>query len=431
MSSIVLKGRSRLAGVCRVPGSKSYSNRYLVLAALAEGTTEISGLPKSRDIEVMKGALQSLGISLHGGRLGPDGLSVQGCGGVWPASEGTLHLGNAGTAMRPLCAVLSLTCRRGGYVLRGDARMYERPIRDLVDALTAMGARISYERETGFPPLKISPGSVSERSIKVKGDISSQYLSSLLLAAPLTPEGLDVEIIGDLVSRPYVDLTMRAMNDFGVNVTTENYKHFNIPPGGYRAPSGPLQVEGDASAASYFLALGAIGGGPVRVENLVPTGSNQSDIKFADVIASMGATVEKGLTWIQASRGAEKLKAQELDLTDMPDAAMTVAALGAFAEGTTVIRGIGNWRVKETDRLVAMAKELRKVGADVKEGSDFIVITPPPAGFKPAVIDTYDDHRMAMCFSLMALGGVDIEINDPSCCAKTFPEYFDEYNRLS
>lgn len=402
MTSLDLGPLSRAAGTVRLPGSKSISNRVLLLAALARGETEIRGLLDADDTRVMRAALGKLGKGLR-------------------EKQAELDLGNAGTAFRPLTAVLALA--GGEYRLSGTARMHERPIRDLVDALRALGARIDYLGEQGFPPLAIHPGRIAAaQTVRVRGDVSSQYLSALLLALPLAGGGtIDVE--GELISRPYVEITLNLMRRFGMSVTRAGWSRFAVPDGPYVSP-GSIAVEGDASSASYFLAAGAIAGGPVRVEG-VGRASIQGDVRFCEVLEAMGAQVSMGDDWIEA-RGQAPLRAFDLDLNHIPDAAMTAAAMALFADGPCVVRNIASWRVKETDRIAAMARELGKLGAGVEAGADFLGVT--PRQLRPGVaLDTYDDHRMAMSLSLAALGGVRVRINDPDCVAKTFPDYFEVF----
>ena len=423
MESLTLKPPGRVEGVVQLPGSKSLSNRLLLLSSLASGTTEVRNLLESDDTQYMTAALESLGIGLtfydEGARC-----IVESQGGPFAANRGDLFLGNAGTAIRPLCA--SLCLGEGEFTLTGEPRMLERPIGHLVDALRQLGAQISYEGAEGYPPLRIRANGLRGGSVSIRGNISSQYLTALLLASPLASDALEIEIVGDLVSRPYIDMTIDVMRRFGVSVVNDNYQRFQVPGGqSYQSP-GTALVEGDASSASYFLSAAAILGGTVRV-NGVGADSIQGDVQHAEILEQMGAMVQRGPDFIEVSRGS--LQGLDLDLNHIPDAAMTVAVTALFAEGKTVIRNIGNWRVKETDRLAAMATELRKVGARVVEGPDYLEIDPPDK-IKPAEIATYNDHRMAMSFSLASLGSAEITILDPGCVSKTFPEYFEAFRTI-
>ena len=412
---------ARVRGTVKMPGSKSISNRVLLLAALADGETRVENLLDSDDTRVMLDALELLGA-----RIERDSATVR--GGPFTNESAELHLGNAGTAFRPLTAVLALT--GGEYRLSGTPRMHERPIGDLVDALRALGARIDYLGKEGFPPLALHSGAIRRGApLRVRGNVSSQYLSALLMALPLTGSERVVEVEGELISKPYVEITLNLMRRFGVEVLREGWRSFVVPGKRYSSP-GKIRVEGDASSASYFLAAGAIGGGPVRVEG-VGRSSIQGDIRFTEVLQQMGAKISMGDDWIESSaphRG--KLKAIDADLNHIPDAAMTAAVAALFADGASILRNIASWRVKETDRLAAVATELRKLGAAVEEGADALRVT-PPASLKPATIATYDDHRMAMSFSLAALGGIRVRINDPACVGKTFPEYFEALAGIS
>lgn len=415
---------SRVGGTVKLPGSKSISNRILLLAALAAGATRIHDVLDSDDTRYMLDALRKLGIDCKAD--GAHEVSVRGASGVFPNKNAELFLGNAGTAFRPLTAALALS--GGEYRLSGVARMHERPIKDLVDALASLGANIAYLGTPGYPPLAIHAGKVrAGGEVRVRGDVSSQFLTALLMSLPLLGARTIIKVEGELVSKPYVDITLNLMQRFGVEVARDGWSAFTVPgAAGFKSP-GEIYVEGDASAASYFLAAGAIGalsgGAPVRVEG-VGQSSIQGDVRFVEALRDMGAVVEMGANWISATGGpAHKLRAIDADFNHIPDAAMTVAVLALFADGPSTLRNIGSWRVKETDRIAAMATELRKVGAQVEAGADWLKIT-PPAVLTPATIDTYDDHRMAMCFSLVALGGVAVRINDPGCVAKTFPDYF-------
>ena len=425
----------RVRGTVRLPGSKSISNRILLLAALAEGETRIRDLLESGDTGVMLGALRALGVACED--EGDETVRVHGAGGAFPVKKAELFLGNAGTALRPLTAVLALC--GGEYRLSGAARMHERPIGDLVDALKSIGADIEYLGNAGHPPLAIHPGAIrAGGTVGVRGDVSSQFLTGLLMALPLAGKKTVVTVEGELISRPYVEITLNTLRRFGIAVEQQGWSKFTVPAVARYASPGEICVEGDASSASYFLAAGAIsglsGGGPVRVEG-VGRASIQGDVRFAETLERMGAKIVMGDNWIEAVAGAEAaqrgtLKALDADLNHIPDAAMTAAVTALFADGASTLRNIGSWRVKETDRIAAMAAELRKLGATVEEGSDSLRVA-PPARLRPATIDTYDDHRMAMCFSLAALGGVPVRINDPECVAKTFPEYFDVLNTIS
>ena len=410
-----LKAARGARGTVRLPGSKSISNRVLLLASLAEGETDVTGLLDAEDTRVMREALMRLGVSLteHA-----HGIKVRGVGGPFREKKADLFLGNAGTALRPLAAALAVS--GGEYFVSGVPRMHERPIADLVDALRSIGARIDYRGKDGYPPLMLHPSAISvSKPVAVRGNVSSQFLTALLMALPLTGKSSIVEVQGDLISKPYVEITLNVMQRFGLSVERSGWSRFVIPGADYLSP-GEIFVEGDASSASYFLAAGALGG-PVRVEG-VGRNSIQGDVRFTEVLERMGAKVQLGASWIESTGGA-KLRAIDMDLNHIPDAAMTAAVLALFADGPSTLRNIASWRVKETDRLAAMASELRKLGATVEEGDDYLRITPGPLKAGVA-IDTYDDHRMAMSFSLVAVGGVPVRIKDPQCVAKTFPDYF-------
>lgn len=424
MEQLTLSASTSAKGSITLPGSKSISNRTLLLAALADGTTEIRDLLASDDTSRMLEALQALGVKLE--NFAENAWRVTGCNGNFPNKNADLFLGNAGTAFRPLTAALAFA--NGDYELSGVPRMHERPIGDLVDALRQAGAQIEYVQNEGFPPLKISAATLSlNNAIKIRGDVSSQFLTALLMALPLTQQKATIEVVGELISKPYIEITLNLMAKFGVQVERNGWQSFTIAANSsYRSPN-QIFVEGDASSASYFLAAGAIAG-DITVEGLGEH-SIQGDVRFAEALALMGGHISYGENHITA-RKAEKIKSIDLDCNHIPDAAMTLAILALFAEGTTTLRNIASWRVKETDRIAAMATELRKVGATVEEGADYIKVTPPAQLIPNAVIDTYDDHRMAMCFSLVTLGNVPIVINDPNCVAKTFPNYFTEFKKL-
>ncbi|EFX91698.1 3-phosphoshikimate 1-carboxyvinyltransferase [Actinobacillus ureae ATCC 25976] len=429
MEKITLAPISRVEGEINLPGSKSLSNRALLLAALAKGTTKVTNLLDSDDIRHMLNALRALGVNYS---LSEDKTicTVEGIGGVFNWQNGlSLFLGNAGTAMRPLTAALCLKgTAEAEVILTGEPRMKERPIKHLVDVLRQAGASVQYLENEGYPPVAIRNSGLKGGKVQIDGSISSQFLTALLMAAPLAEGDMEIEIIGELVSKPYIDITLAMMKDFGVNVENQNYQTFVVKGNqSYISPEKYL-VEGDASSASYFLAAGAIKG-KVKVTG-IGKNSIQGDRLFANVLEATGAKITWGDNFIQAEQG--ELKGVDMDMNHIPDAAMTIAATALFAEGETVIRNIYNWRVKETDRLAAMATELRKVGASVEEGEDFIRIQPLPlTQFQHAEIATYNDHRMAMCFSLIALSDTPVTILDPKCTAKTFPTYFSEFEKLS
>lgn len=428
MEKITLPPISAVEGEINLPGSKSLSNRALLLSALAKGTTTVTNLLDSDDIRHMLNALKALGVAFQ---LSADktACEINGLGGAFQVQNGlSLFLGNAGTAMRPLAAAL---CLKGNIpaemVLTGEPRMKERPIKHLVDALIQAGAEIQYLENEDYPPLAIRNQGIQGGKVEIDGSISSQFLTALLMAAPLAENDMEIEIIGELVSKPYIDITLAMMKDFGVQVENQDYQRFYIQGNQSYISPGKYLVEGDASSASYFLAAGAIKG-RVKVTG-IGKNSIQGDRLFADVLEKMGAKITWGDDFIQAERG--ELRGVDLDMNHIPDAAMTIATTALFAEGETVIRNIYNWRVKETDRLSAMATELRKVGATVEEGEDFIRIQPLSLeNFQAAEIATYNDHRMAMCFALIALSNTEVTILDPNCTAKTFPTFFTEFEKI-
>ena len=428
MNHLDIPALNRAAGTIRLPGSKSISNRVLLLAALAQGETIVADLLDSDDTRVMLAALRQLGIAIE--FAGSDSYRVSGAAGAFPVKQAELFLGNAGTAFRPLTAALALS--GGQYKLSGVARMHERPIRDLVDGLIQIGADVRYLGNDGYPPLQVLPATINlSAPIKVRGDVSSQFLTALLMALPLAGQAAVIEMTTELISKPYIEITLNLMARFGVRVEREGWSRFTIAAGQRYVSPGTIHVEGDASSASYFLAAGAIAGGPVRVEG-VGRNSIQGDVAFADALVSMGARIEMGDNWMEARGPANgKLHAFDLDLNHIPDAAMTLAVAALFADGPCTLRNIASWRVKETDRIAAMATELRKVGATVEEGADYLKVSPPQQLIASAEIATYDDHRMAMCFSLVALGGVPVRILDPNCVAKTFPDYFDRFAEIT
>ena len=427
-STLDLSPIAHAEGVVPLPGSKSISNRTLLLAALAEGTTELTGLLDADDTAHMVDALRTLGVRIDRTETR---CVVHGARGAFPNRSAALFLGNAGTAVRPLTAVLAML--GGHYAVAGIPRMHERPIGDLVDALRHQGCDIRYAGKDGYPPLAIgASGGRTGGRIPIRGDVSSQFLSALLMSLPVAHEARErattVTLTTPLISRPYVEITTRLMRQFGVDIEAPDATTFNVPPtAGYRTP-GEIHVEGDASAASYFLAAGVIGGGPVRVTG-VGRASIQGDVAFAGILAQQGADIRYGADWIEARRG-RGLHGGTIDCLQIPDAAMTLAIVALFANAPTRLVNIGSWRVKETDRIAAMATELAKLGATLAAGSDWLEVA-PLAHFRQAAIDTYDDHRMAMCFSLAALGGAGVTINDPGCVRKTFPRYFEAFAGIS
>lgn len=424
MKTLTLNKINRVQGTVHLPGSKSISNRVLLLAALAQGETRITNLLHSDDIEHMLNALRVLGVQYQLSDCKSQCV-VQGLGGLFQHAEPLeLFLGNAGTAMRPLTAALAASAV--DVTLTGEPRMYERPIGHLVDALRQLGADIDYVQQDGFPPLHIRGKALQAGHISIDGSISSQFLTAVLMVAPLLPADSEIEIIGDLVSKPYIDITLALMSRFGVAVDNQHYQKFIIRGQQQYQSPGNWLVEGDASSASYFLAAAAIGG-TVKVTG-IGKHAVQGDIRFADALEAMGADVEWGDDYILVTRN--QLKGIDRDYNAIPDAAMTIATTALFAEGPTLIRNVYNWRVKETDRLHAMATELRKVGAEVEEGEDYIKVT-PPAVLQHASIATYNDHRMAMCFSLLSFADCGVTIEDPDCTRKTFPQYFEVFSGLS
>lgn len=425
MKSLTLEPISRVEGTVNLPGSKSVSNRALLLAALARGTTHLTNLLDSDDIRHMLNALKSLGVKYQ---LSADKTecTVQGLGRAFSSTEPlSLFLGNAGTAMRPLCAALCLG--NGEFTLTGEPRMEERPIAHLVDALRQAGAHIDYLKKDGYPPLTIEGKGLWGGEVVIDGSVSSQFLTAFLMAAPMASGDMRIKIRGELVSKPYIDITLHIMQQFGITIEHDNYQVFYIRGNQTYTAPGKFLVEGDASSASYFLAAGAIKG-KVRVTG-IGKNSIQGDIGFAHVLEKMGAKITWAEDYIEAEN-VGPLTAVDMDMNQIPDAAMTIATAALFAKGTTAIRNIYNWRVKETDRLTAMATELRKIGATVIEGHDFIEVT-PPAQLTHAAIDTYNDHRIAMCFSLVALSDTPVTINDPGCTSKTFPDYFAKFESVS
>lgn len=434
-----LPALSQASGTVQLPGSKSISNRVLLLAALSQGTTVVHDLLDSDDTRVMLAALQQLGCTLEPAQaVAGQPLRITGIGGALPAgTRAQLFLGNAGTAMRPLTAALALL--GGDFELSGVPRMHERPIGDLVDALRQLGCRIDYLGNPGFPPLHIQapdPAALAQRApIQVRGDVSSQFLTALLLALPLVAgtQDVEIEVVGELISKPYIHITLELLERFGITVRNDGWQRFTIAAGSRYQSPGSIHVEADASSASYFVALGAIAPSPegqngIRIQGL-GLDSIQGDIRFVEAARAMGAAIDSGPNWLHIRRGRWPLTAIDLDCNHIPDAAMTLAVMALYAQGTTTLRNIASWRVKETDRIAAMAAELTKLGATVEEGADYLRITPPPhaAQWRAASIHTYDDHRVAMCFSLAAFNParLPVRIEDPQCVAKTFPDYFE------
>jgi 3-phosphoshikimate 1-carboxyvinyltransferase len=428
------------SGSVQLPGSKSISNRVLLLAALSQGTTVVHDVLDSDDTRVMLQALQQIGCVVEPAAVvAGQPLRITGIDGFLPNNaRGQLFLGNAGTAMRPLTAALAVL--GGNFEMTGVPRMYERPIGDLVDALRQLGCKIDYLKDEGFPPLKIGQPDFSQlgsESIKVRGDVSSQFLTSLLMALPLlaTEQDITIEVIGELISKPYIHITLQLLARFGIAVKNDNWQRFTIAAGSRYQSPGDIHVEADASSASYFIALGALTTGANGQNGIKVLGvgkdSIQGDIRFVEAAQAMGAVVQSGPNWLHISRGTWPLKAIDMDCNHIPDAAMTLGAMALFADGTTTLRNIASWRVKETDRIAAMANELRKLGATVQEGADYIRITPPASrsDWTAASIHTYDDHRIAMCFSLAAFNpaGLPVRIQDPQCVGKTFPDYFEAF----
>lgn len=440
MSDALTIGPNRAArGAIHLPGSKSISNRVLLLSALAQGTTVVEGVLQSDDTDVMLSALKNLGIVVETNQHSAShNVSIR-SNGDFPIKKADLFLGNAGTAFRPLTAALAFA--GGAFNLSGVARMHERPIGDLVDALRALGAHIDYQGNTGYPPLAISASTARGGHVQVKGSVSSQFLTALLMAAPLivsqSQQSLTIEVDGELISKPYIDITINLMAKFGVQVSRledETHLAFRIEKGATYVSPGRIAVEGDASSASYFLALGLIGQGPVEVHG-VDENSIQGDVQFTDTLKQLGAMISFAPQSISSTgcsvAQGDRLRAFDADFNLIPDAAMTAAVLALYADGPCRLRNIGSWRVKETDRIHAMATELRKLGAQVESGDDWLTIHPIAAkDWRHASIHTYDDHRMAMCFSLATFGPVAITIEDPQCVAKTFPDYFEQFQRL-
>jgi len=394
------------------------------MSALCSEPVSLHNLLDSEDTEHMLGALASLGVSCE---KSDNATLVTGCPGQWQLNDTSLHLGNAGTAMRPLIAVLAATLSANQQVeLTGDSRMQERPVQHLVEALQAQGAEITYQKAPGYPPVLIKPG-LKPGNFSIDGSVSSQFISALLMALPLLKQDSTLTLVGDVVSKPYIELTLKMLADFGIVIERLSESRFHVKGSQSYVSPGNYHVEGDASGASYWMAAALLGGGPITIEG-VGASSIQGDKAFTEVIQAMGGNVDIGEHQMTVT-GSEVIKGLDKDFNAIPDAAMTVAPLALFADKPTIIRNVANWRVKETDRLSAMATELRKLGADVEEGADFLKIY-PVQHWQNAKIDTYNDHRMAMCFSLAAFSPVGVTINDPDCCRKTYPTYFREFSRI-
>ena len=433
-----LPSLQQAGGTVTLPGSKSISNRVLLLSALCTGSTWVHDLLDSDDTRVMLTALRQLGCGVEAKSgtnsvcitgLGQDHSKGTSAGLKKPATPIEFFMGNAGTAMRPLTAALAVM--GGDFTLKGVPRMHERPIGDLVDALRLLGCHIDYLGKDGYPPLRVlSPHLQLDKPIQVRGDVSSQFLTALLMSLPLAArKDIVIEVVGELISKPYIEITLNLLSRYGIDVKRDGWQSFTIPAGSHYTSPGEIHVEADASSASYFIALGALASTDqaVRIQG-VGASSIQGDIRFMDAAAQMGAHIESGPNWLEIKRGTWPLKAIDLDCNHIPDAAMTLAVMALYADGPSTLRNIASWRVKETDRIAAMAKESRKLGAQVEEGTDWLRIHPLPAGqWKTASIHTYDDHRVAMCFSLAAFNADQkaVRIEDPKCVAKTFPDYFE------
>ncbi|MCZ6602307.1 MAG: 3-phosphoshikimate 1-carboxyvinyltransferase, partial [Planctomycetota bacterium] len=409
----------RIDANLKVPGSKSQTARALICAVLADGECVIRDPLRSDDTEVMCQALRTLGYEI---RTEGDILRVQGKGGAIPAAEAKIDAKDAGTAMRFLTALLTLGW--GRYEIDGSERMRQRPIGDLVQALAYLGGGATTLGDEGFPPVVIEGAGLRGGTTSLKGGTSSQFLSALLLVAPYAENSVEIEVSDDLVSRKYVDLTLGVMADFGVIFERDGYRRFHIPPGRRYRPTD-LTIEGDASSASYFFAAAAVTGGRVRVENL-DYKTRQGDVEFVDILGRMGCKVETGEGWTEVSGG--ELQGVEADLRDLPDVAQTLAVTSLFARGKTTIQNIDHLRTKETNRIEALTKELRKVGAGIRTRGSALEIQ--PRKIKSAEIETYGDHRMAMSFALLGLRVPGIRIRDPGVVSKSFPDFFDHLEKL-
>ena len=426
-----LKSSNLKNSIINLPGSKSISNRVLLLSSLGEGSITINNLLISDDTKVMIDALKSLGVKIAVNESLKN-CNLQGSNNYFLNKKVDIFIGNSGITIRPLTAVLAFN--NGEYYLHGTDRMHERPINHLVDSLVSVGADIEYKKNIGFPPIKINPSNIKNNKIFIKGDTSSQFITSILISSPffIKNEPLEIIVEGEIISKPYIEITIKLMKVFGINVRHSNYNNFIISKKQKYSNPKDIYIEGDASSASYFLAAGAISGKKIRV-NGVGSKSIQGDIRFIDALINMGVKINTGENWIEVNSNS-KILPIDADFNHIPDAAMTIAIISMYAEGTSILRNIASWKVKETDRIDAMSRELKKIGAKINQGDDFIEITPPKK-FSDATIDTYDDHRMAMCFSLLSINnqfkqGANITINDPDCVSKTFPDYFDVFNTI-
>jgi 3-phosphoshikimate 1-carboxyvinyltransferase len=420
MNEITLKASKQVRGCIKLPGSKSITNRVLLMAALGSGVTKLIDPLRSEDTDQMINALIKLGVSVKEVNDDKKTLEIKGAEHNFPNKDTNLFLGNSGTTFRPLAAVLAMM--RGDYYLSGIERMHERPIKDLVDALEQMGSSIQYEKNHGYPPITINNSSIEiSKPIKIKGDISSQYLTALLIAGPISNNEFNIEVVGDLISKPYIDITLKLLTKFNIFYNNDNWRLFSLKKDSvYRNPT-KIFVEGDASSASYFFAAASLAGS-IEIKG-INKDSIQGDLKFLDIISKMGAKIEYKSDSIQVSR-ASSLKGLEIDCIEIPDAAMTLAIMAVFADKPTKLKNIGSWRVKETDRILAMNNELTKMGVEVSTTHDSMTVFPQKQLNDNISIETYNDHRIAMCFSLFCLKNLNITIQDPNCVNKTYPDYF-------
>ena len=416
---IEIPTKEKFTAEIAIPGSKSITNRALVIGALADGGTGLSNWLKCEDTEVMISALGQLGFKISQAN---NSLGIDGCGGVIPNAKAQLNTENSGTTMRFLTGLAALG--KGDYTLDGSPRMRERPIEDLLNGLNSLGVKVRSVNENGCPPVSVRAGGIPGGSCRLAGDISSQFLTSILLCAPYAGEDVTIQITGELVSRPYVDMTIRMMREFGVSVSEDEPNIFTITSGQrYRGRS--YGIEGDASSASYFWAAAAITGGRINVTN-IGENSIQGDAGFPRILERMGAEIRTGPDWMEVK--GPVTRGIKIDLNDMPDMVMTLAITSLFVPGRTIITNVANLRYKESDRLKALTIELKKIGATVEELPDGIVIE--GGNLHGAEIETYNDHRIAMAFSLAGLRIPGIKIKDPDCVNKTFPSFFDIFLSL-